>query len=508
MLSFFPEMYPDEILYSVLGRYHRYSGNQKVKLSFSDLAGEGHNFSSNSVILPRNLVNLSIQTQRFGISFNDLLYDRTFFPYLVLFASDQQMKIAKTWAYSSSRTRSSLCHKTQDCLSTHIGPLKYCPICLEEEYSVYGEAYWHRHHQIPCVLVCTKHRIALQYSQIFPWQCSEDLHTLEKQLISSFHSVNYLNAEEMKVAIELADGIQWVFDNFDLTRKLWLKHARFYSNVYFLLLAQKGFVTKYGVILKSQFTRDIVRYYGRILSFWDLSFSVYRKDFWPLRVFMTYNRDPSQIYHFLMMQYLSGSIQQFFKQLQNDESIQVRKPTSRYYSYSSPCELIKKEKMLFRITWMKKCEKFVRASIGTVDRHTVSTRSWLYKDSYDWVLNNLATSEHTRIARMLNKNNQDHMKRTHTNRPPFVIAETRSGRFESQQRYPTARNERKVLIKSVEEARKAYIEWRLSHGATKKRVLSSSDKCEYNYDKLSKIPYKLEITPAKFGMPTPYIVWV
>ena len=506
MLSFFPEMYPDELLYSVFARYHKFSGNQSVKLSYSDLSGGKYDFSSNPVVLPRNLINLTTQIQRFGISFNDLLYDRTFFPYLTFFASDQQMKIVETWAYSSSLIRSCLCNRTNDCLSTYIGPLKYCPICLEEEYSAYGEAYWHRHHQIPCVLVCTKHRVALQYSQISPWKSSKELYALEKPMISSLHSVNYLNAEELKVAIELADGIQWVFNNFDIARHLWAKCVCYYGNVYFLLLAQKGFATKNGIILKSQFTRDIVRYYGRILSFWDLSFSVNRKDFWPLRVFMTYSREPSPIYHFLMMQYLSGSIQQFFKQLQHYESNQLSKPKSRYYSFGSTRKLKKKEKMLFRITWMKKCKKFVRASIGTVDRHTVSTRSWLYKDSYDWVLNNLATSENMRIERMLNKNNQDHMKRTHTNRPPFMIAETSSGRFESKRHYPIACNERKVIIKSLEETRNAYIKWRLLHRATKKRVPTSSEICDYTI--VSAMPDKLEISPSKYGVLTPREFWL
>ena len=35
--------------------------------------------------------------------------------------------------------------------------LRYCPLCFKEDKQKYGEAYWHKAHQIRGVDVCNKH---------------------------------------------------------------------------------------------------------------------------------------------------------------------------------------------------------------------------------------------------------------------------------------------------------------------------------------------------------------
>lgn len=500
MISFFPEMYPDELLYSVFARYHKYSGNQNVKLSYSDLTGEERNLSYNAVMLPQNLMKLSTQIQGLGISIYDLLYDRTVFPYLVFFENDQQMKIAETWAFTSVQKRTRLSKRIQEYTRTNIGYLKYCPICLEEEYSLYGEAYWHRHHQIPCVLVCTKHRVSLQYSQISLDQCKEGLYALERGLISSFYTKNYLDEEDMKVAIKLSDGIQWLFDNYDLARQLWSKYARYPLKIYLYLLAKKGFVAKNGIILGCQFAHDISRYYGSISLFWDLSYSVGRKENWAFIFFEPTEIKPPTIYHLLIMQYLSGSIQLFFDLLQHEESNHANKPNSKYYRVRYTRKFIE-NKRCSQFIRFKKCHKIIRASIGTVDRlAAVSTRSWLCKKTYNWALNNLASSEKTRIERILNKEILDHMNRTCLCLPSRLWVKTSIGRFEyygSHHRMDDWWHERKIKLKSLEETKKVYFKWRLSHTPTKIRGPQSSS--IYDDHMPDKKPYKLEIITSKFG---------
>jgi hypothetical protein len=44
--------------------------------------------------------------------------------------------------------------------------LKYCPICVREDREAYGEAYWHRSHQLRQVQVCHKHHCNLKSSTI------------------------------------------------------------------------------------------------------------------------------------------------------------------------------------------------------------------------------------------------------------------------------------------------------------------------------------------------------
>lgn len=44
--------------------------------------------------------------------------------------------------------------------------LKYCPLCAEEDRELYGEAYWHRKHQIRNMGVCARHKCRLENSKI------------------------------------------------------------------------------------------------------------------------------------------------------------------------------------------------------------------------------------------------------------------------------------------------------------------------------------------------------
>lgn len=44
--------------------------------------------------------------------------------------------------------------------------LKYCPICADDDRRQYGEAYWHRVHQIRNMQICTKHNCRLVNSAV------------------------------------------------------------------------------------------------------------------------------------------------------------------------------------------------------------------------------------------------------------------------------------------------------------------------------------------------------
>lgn len=44
--------------------------------------------------------------------------------------------------------------------------MKYCPICTDEDRRQYGEAYWHREHQIRNMQICTRHNCRLVNSSV------------------------------------------------------------------------------------------------------------------------------------------------------------------------------------------------------------------------------------------------------------------------------------------------------------------------------------------------------
>jgi len=44
--------------------------------------------------------------------------------------------------------------------------LRFCPLCVKEDRETYGEAYWHRKHQIRNMCICTKHKCRLVESNV------------------------------------------------------------------------------------------------------------------------------------------------------------------------------------------------------------------------------------------------------------------------------------------------------------------------------------------------------
>lgn len=44
--------------------------------------------------------------------------------------------------------------------------LRFCPLCAKEDRETYGEAYWHRKHQIRNMKICTRHKCILVESDV------------------------------------------------------------------------------------------------------------------------------------------------------------------------------------------------------------------------------------------------------------------------------------------------------------------------------------------------------
>lgn len=162
MLGFFPDPYPDEILYSICARYAervKYPNRQKVNL---DLFGREDIIAS--VDFPTRLDNLvaSLRTEKY--SSDQFIDENTIYPFFEPFISIDRSKMIrhemKNENYNRLRAR----------LSTNIHQvtlpkfLRFCPLCVNQDRAEFGETYWHRSHQLSGVLVCPKHNCYLENS--------------------------------------------------------------------------------------------------------------------------------------------------------------------------------------------------------------------------------------------------------------------------------------------------------------------------------------------------------
>lgn len=146
---YFAEPYPDELIGSVLLRTARHRGlagcspvvrgQTKVSLVFSAYLAE----IAAALNMPPG----------------DLLNRHTPFPFVTAFMSQQQTdRMARVLLSSNAITISAVIHAaTRGGLQP-----RYCPSCVEQDLTCYGESYWHQCHNLPFVVACPMHQLPLR----------------------------------------------------------------------------------------------------------------------------------------------------------------------------------------------------------------------------------------------------------------------------------------------------------------------------------------------------------
>lgn len=153
MLSFFPNPYPDEILYSVFARYHIRSGNLGPKQTMQEL------FNSQGAIatvdLPCNLAALADNLSHLSdVSAEALIQKYTLYPFYAPFLPPERSQQIRQALKSDSG--GSIHDQTRIRASVIKTPkfLRFCPQCAAEDQANWGELYWHRSHHVPGNLMC------------------------------------------------------------------------------------------------------------------------------------------------------------------------------------------------------------------------------------------------------------------------------------------------------------------------------------------------------------------
>lgn len=161
MITQFPAIYPDELLYSQLARYHARSGNLAYTFTAEQL------FQSKTVRPDVEFLNtytpqaLSILTST--MSLEEIIMKHTMFPYYGRFLKvDRRMEAFNSLVNMQTDYRRLLPIPK----SRSVRYLRYCPVCVQNDREKFGETYWHRIHQMVGVDVCPTHHCRLINSAI------------------------------------------------------------------------------------------------------------------------------------------------------------------------------------------------------------------------------------------------------------------------------------------------------------------------------------------------------
>ncbi len=203
-IKYFPEAYPDELIYSMLARYYVHSGYPAYIFCAEDI------YVNKRVRPDMEFINEmksgALDSMCREMTMAELVEKHTMFPYARFLSCERRNKAFEALCNMSGDYNNLLAIPKQK--KGERKCLRYCPICAEKDRQLYGETYWHRSHQIAGVRVCPVHGCRLKDSSVvITAKSSPSLITAEQEIKEM--DITYGN----RIEVQLAEYVGKVFQS-------------------------------------------------------------------------------------------------------------------------------------------------------------------------------------------------------------------------------------------------------------------------------------------------------
>lgn len=163
MIAFFPQLYPDELLYSAFARYFDKSGYGIYRAAAEDIFENG--LVKPDILFVSRLRNGLVDILKKQKSWEQIITEHTMYPYYGRFLTQERRKRAfQSLVNMDGLHRRALQMPNAGDADRQL--LRYCPLCCQHDRKKYGEMYWHRQHQMYGVTVCPVHGCQLNSSAV------------------------------------------------------------------------------------------------------------------------------------------------------------------------------------------------------------------------------------------------------------------------------------------------------------------------------------------------------
>ena len=162
MIAFFPQSYPDELLYSQISRYHQRTGTARFVFTAEEVYKNGK-VTHPSVDFVNAYTNDAMEWIAKEETWEAVAEKHTMYPAFIRFFPLKKRKEAADGVINCNGNWKKLM-----CLPVLNEKrfLRYCPECTKEDRTAFGETYWHREHQLPRTRICAKHACFLENSEV------------------------------------------------------------------------------------------------------------------------------------------------------------------------------------------------------------------------------------------------------------------------------------------------------------------------------------------------------
>lgn len=309
-IHFFTDPYKDELIYSSISRYHFYTGNIDFKDTIEECFGKRTIISSLGIGSP-----IDILAKNIGGSYTSeyLIKNHTILPYYIPFLPmKRREEIIKEIKYGDC---SGIYHKIgiiAGSICRREG-IYYCPICAQNELQMKGEAYIHREHQLQGIYLCARHgKLLKKYKTIKTDVSRLEFIRFEKELLDLKSEPKEIKYYEKM--IKLARDAYYLLENdlMSIDKKTVFKR---YKN----LLYEKGLTTSGNSVRQNELYEEFINFYGlEFLKVMDSSIDNDDEYNWLRVIARDLKRTVHPVRHLLLINFLTGSIADFFYDAKNN----------------------------------------------------------------------------------------------------------------------------------------------------------------------------------------------
>lgn len=310
MIPFFPMFYKDELIYSVISRYHHYSGNISITQTTKDLFGKKKyiipDLTTDLEILFRNVRHFTVE------SINEWINNHTLYNYYTNFSTDAVKAVIKEYMIKGNG-ENKLHYLTGQVASTVKEPMyfKYCPRCLKEDMDKYGETYWRTFHQLPSVFVCLEHMSFLEES-------TEYFRQMESQF--AYTNINVCALKEKNEEKFSHVNSHFLFsiarESYKITTKNYNLRQENLSAIYRSILRDNGYIKVDGNINQIKLREEFIKFFGsEFLELMQSLPSGVDGECWLRAITRKQRKSFHPVRHLLLIHFLGESVDTIYRHL-------------------------------------------------------------------------------------------------------------------------------------------------------------------------------------------------
>lgn len=299
--AFFPQIYPDELIFSAVSRYHD-------RLAYRSARATARDLFNTSIVrvgfdLPGGMGRLC-DSMPLNHNYSDirLITDHTLYRLYAAFMSPNRAAILRN---DMSKRLGGAAQARAGTLTTKqkIEFLRYCSECVREDRERWDETYWHRVHNIPGVEICVTHNIFLESTDVrTARQASPEIFITADKAIDRTPSAGTKCTDPtlLKLAADLIRILK---------TQLLSSGPDVNLNRYLQLLIRKGLATKRGIVSLTRLENDFREFYSPALLH-RLCADLDRN--WLRRIVQSGDHIPPAILHALLLNFLGCDVGSFF----------------------------------------------------------------------------------------------------------------------------------------------------------------------------------------------------